>query len=420
MLSEEVQAGRINDKPLQKDAINADATQSSWIAGKCMLTVKGSNRLWGPWEGKHQVVEFQLAPKESRDVSLIIKPVPSEVTVELADLMRDPEDADIIVRSPRDYQVFQRHSLNAGPVLISGRSNVDCDSLRATISGTSLNEKEFSKTIDVNLDPETHAFTYSTDDFPAGGWYELKMEAVDDGKVVASQTVEHFGVGEVFVGAGQSNSTNSGQFKIEQTSNMVSSFSGTDWRIANDPQPGTHDRSGGGSYYPALGDLLYEKYKVPIGFAVTGHGGTSVNQWQPGDELHSWMMTRIHQLGPRGFRAVLWHQGESDVGMTTEEYYGKMKTIIVGSKQQAGWEFPWFVAQVSYHNPDKPSHETTRNAHAKLWADGVAMQGPDTDTLVGDDRDFDGKGIHFSPKGLKAHGKMWFEHLTPWLDRILK
>ena len=78
---------------------------------------------------------------------------------------------------------------------------------------------------------------------------------------------------------GQSNSTNCGQEKIRQKSGMVSSFSGTGWQLADDPQPGVHDNSTGGSYWPAFGDAMFEEYQVPIGLASTGHSGTSVNQW---------------------------------------------------------------------------------------------------------------------------------------------
>ena len=164
---------------------------------------------------------------------------------------------------------------------------------------------------------------------------------------------------------------------------------------------------------------MYEKYHVPIGVAVTGHGGTSVNQWQPGGELHNWMMTRIWQLGKGEFRAVLWHQGETDVSMPTDEYYDKLKATIESSKEKAGWEFPWFVAQVSYRTPETPSFETTRNAQKKIWDTGVALEGPDTDTLTGDYRDKDGKGIHLSVKGLKKHGQMWAEKVSIWLDKQL-
>jgi hypothetical protein len=238
--------------------------------------------------------------------------------------------------------------------------------------------------------------------------------------VVATAKVENVGVGEVFIGAGQSNSTNCGQEKTKQTSGMVSSFSGAVWQLADDPQPGPHDHSQGGSFWPAFGDAMYAKYHVPIGVAVTGHGGTSVNQWQPGGELHTWMMTRINQLGKFGFRAVLWHQGESDVQMTTADYAQKLANVIQGAKTAAGWEFPWFVAQVSYLNPNQPTFASTRDAQKQLWDSGVALQGPDTDTLTGANRDNNGAGIHFSPKGLLAHGQMWTEKVSVYLDTLLK
>ena len=48
------------------------------------------------------------------------------------------------------------------------------------------------------------------------------------------------------------------------------------------------------------------------------------------------------------------------------------------------------------------------------------MEGPDTDVLVGDHRDLGGKGVHFSPKGLKAHGEMWAEKVTPYVNSTLR
>ena len=123
--------------------------------------------------------------------------------------------------------------------------------------------------------------------------------------MVGQMTVDHVGIGEVFIGAGQSNSTNCGQEKIQQKSGMVSSFSGTGWQLGDDPQPGVHDNTTGGSYWPAFGDAMFEEYQVPIGIASTGHSGSSVNQWAPGSELCRWTTARMKQFGPHGFRAVL-------------------------------------------------------------------------------------------------------------------
>jgi hypothetical protein len=164
---------------------------------------------------------------------------------------------------------------------------------------------------------------------------------------------------------------------------------------------------------------MYAKYHVPIGIASTGHSGTSVNAWQPDGDLFKWTTTRMNQLGREGFRAVLWHQGESDVSMSTDEYARKLTALIQGSRKTAGWEVPWFVAQVSYHNPSEKSYPSTRDAQKKLWTTGVALEGPDTDALTGDYRDQGGNGIHFSPKGLKKHGELWAEKVGVWLDKEL-
>jgi hypothetical protein len=221
------------------------------------------------------------------------------------------------------------------------------------------------------------------------------------------------------VGAGQSNSTNSGEEQLKVASGRVSSFSGSAWQPADDPQPGVNDGTKGGSYWPAFGDALSEKYGVTIGVASTGRSGSSINEWQPDGEMFRWTMARIRQLGPRGFRAVLWHQGEADVGMSVEEYGQKLTRLIEASRREAGWEFPWFVAQVSYQNPGKPSSPSTREAQKKLWEKGIALEGPDTDTLTGEHRDQNGQGIHFSAKGLRAHGRMWADKVGVYLEKAL-
>jgi hypothetical protein len=158
---------------------------------------------------------------------------------------------------------------------------------------------------------------------------------------------------------------------------------------------------------------------VPIGIASTGHSGSSVQAWQPGSEYFQWTMTRVKQLGPQGFRALLWHQGETDVGMTADQYAQLLTNVIQASKKEAGWDFPWVVAQVSYHDTEHPSYPSTRAGQKQLWEKGVALEGPDTDTLTGDNRDSGGKGIHFSGKGERAHGKLWAEKVSVYLDKVL-
>lgn len=325
----------------------------------------------------------------------------------------------IVVLSPLPCQVFQRRTRTDGRIIVSGRVISPCDKLQVRITGVSIKGELSGKWRNIPVASATNGFTEEIDT-RAGGWYKVEFQALKSDNVVASASVDKVGIGEVFVGAGQSNSTNCAQTRTNETSGMVSSFSGSEWQLANDPQPGAHDKSDGGSFWPAFGDAMYERYHVPIGVAVTGHGGTSVNEWQPDGVLFQWTTTRIQQLGKMGFRAVLWHQGEADDYMAPMEYAAKLTNVVKASKVAAGWEFPWFIAQASYLNPKDVSFPGIRSAQQSLWKDGIVLQGPDTDTLVGDCRDYDGEGIHLSPKGLNAHGKMWADKVGIYLDSIIK
>jgi len=358
----------------------------------------------------------------------------------------------ILPESPSDYRVFQRQSRYVGQIRLRGRLVVEAGQLRCRLVRTAAEGKTpavvrdwqpvVADLVKGRFDAEITA--------PAGGWYRVELRLERDGEGLAETAIEHVGVGEVFVVAGQSNSTNYGSEKQRTISGMVASFDGTRWVLANDPQPGVQDGSRGGSFLPAFGDALYEKYKVPVGVASTGAGATSVREWLPRGErlrnqpttganvrpvatgewectgkLYDGLMKRIEALGPRGCRAVLWHQGESDAGqarsgypadrqITGKQYIEFMEKLIRASRKSAGWEVPWFVAQATYHSEKDPSDDEFRTAQKTLWEEGPALEGPDTDSLGKEFRD----GVHFNAKGLQAHGRLWAEKVGAHLDRV--
>jgi hypothetical protein len=278
----------------------------------------------------------------------------------------------------------------------------------------------------------------------------LEVRVVADGQAIADSKVEHVGVGEVFVVAGQSNSANPGEVKQIPKTNRVAAFDGRQWQLAMDPQPGASGN--GGSFMPPLGDELVKRFDVPIGFIACGIGATSVREWLPQGatfpnpptiesrverqadgrwaskgEAFTKLVQRMKQVGPHGFRAVLWHQGESDANQKDASrtldgklYQAYLASIIHDSRQAIGWSAPWFVAQVSYHVPGDEASPDIRDAQAALWKAGIALEGPDSDALKGTLRERNGQGVHFSSSGLVEHAQRWADKVTPWLEAQLQ
>ncbi len=362
---------------------------------------------------------------------------------ELVNFVKSHAGPTLKIGSPLDFQVIQRTLKNQGTISIEGEFSdpavkIDAIEARILIDGKANEWRRLT----TKAEP---AKFLATIDAPAGGWHRLEVRALAGGKVVAESIVEHVGIGEVFVVAGQSNSANHGAERQVTKSGLVAAFDGKHWQIANDPQPGAS--GGSGSFMPLFGDAIAEQFHVPVGIIPCGVGATSVREWLPQGAtfpnpptlegnvrqlpageweskgtIFASFNARMKQLGPKGFRAVLWHQGESDAnqqdpkrtlpGKLYREYLAK---VIRDSRREIGWEAPWFVAQVSYHMPGDEASPDIRAAQASLWKDGIALEGPDTDALKGDFRENGGRGVHFSGPGLRVHAARWVEKIVPWL-----
>ncbi len=351
---------------------------------------------------------------------------------------------------PLDYQVVQRATRAEGTLTILGtwpEGVAATDILEARLVGHGTSDP-WLPLPGVTIDRSHFRAGLKAS---AGGWYRLEVRLKHQEAVTAVGVVEHVGVGEVLVVAGQSNAANHGEERQITKTGLVSNFTGTEWKLAHDPQPGAS--GDGGSFVPPLGDFLAVRFNVPVGIIAAGVGATSVREWLPrgtrfpnpptlvgnvtrldsgewesNGMLFEHLMARIKpkEPGPRNFRAVLWQQGESDANQTdatrtlSGELYGQfLAQLIRAARREIGWEIPWFVAQASYHTPDDPSSAEIRAAQQSLWNSGVAMEGPDSDALVGDLREGGGKGVHFSGRGLREHAVRWEEKIAPWLEQQL-
>ena len=352
--------------------------------------------------------------------------------------------ADLVLTSPLDYQVVQRSASHTGTLRIEGQLSEQVPEA-AVFEGRILGqEAEVAwQRLEATVAGRTVAMQMEA---KAGGWWQLEIRVLNDGREIANAVVAHVGIGEVFVVAGQSNSANHGEEKLTPQTGRVAAFDGTKWQVANDPQPGASGE--GGSFIPAFGDAVVEKLDVPVGIVSCGIGATSVREWLPkgsrfpnpptlvsrvqqlpsgewaSDGAAFEMLTcRMKQLGPDGFRAVLWHQGESDANqqdptrtLSGKLYRESLEKLIRASRLAIGWNAPWFVAQVSYHVPGDEASPDIRAAQASLWKDDIAFEGPDSDSLKGELRESNGQGVHFSGQGLRQHGKLWAVKVLVWLD----
>ncbi len=269
-----------------------------------------------------------------------------------------------------------------------------------------------------------------------GGWHNVDVRAIDgNGTVLTSTVTQKIGVGDIFITAGQSNSTNYGDTALStKTGNVVSLNHMTgEWSIANDPTPttinGAGDGSNRGSSWTAFGDTLSEMSGVPVGIVSVGWGGTSIGQWNPnnidttaegwdkigytGNQLFGRLAFAIDELDG-DFAGILWHQGESDAGNSEEYYEGALTDLIAASREIAGWEVPWGVALVSWRPVDGYNRENgyidenIRNAQQNVIdEDDLVFAGPDSDALLGLFRGENGNAIHFSALGLNELGYLW-------------
>jgi hypothetical protein len=347
--------------------------------------------------------------------------------------------------SPLERQVFQRNAEEWAEIKVAGTVPANATLVEAKAElGAGLRGKATDWIV------VAHGAQIEDDKFngslklATGGWYAIKVrfrKSAGDPTVLGEAAVEHVGVGDIFVVAGQSNSSNHGAERQKTATGLVAVFDGRRWQLANDPQPGASGNAG--SFMPPFGDALARQFKVPVGIVACGIGATSVREWLPkgatfpnpptlegrvrrlpGGEWESKgdvfavFTARMKQLGPNGFRAVLWNQGESDAeqpdpkrSLSGKQYRDYLEQLILASRREIGWDAPWFVALVSSHGGEEVPE--MRAAQKSLWDEHIALEGPDSDALRGDLRD----GVHFSGKGLREHGARWAEKVAPWLER---
>ena len=335
---------------------------------------------------------------------------------------------------PMTRQVVQRRDDNVGRILVIGTyaGNVDGfqaqSFLRPGMLGRALG---WTALVDVTIFQGHFVGIFRQ---PAGGFYDLQIRPTYQGQAGLPMNIYAVGVGEVFITAGQSNSTNFGLPTGFAPDIRVSSmnpgsghgidptFPGVGWQYGIDPQPAV-DESTGGSTWPTMANNLAVVLGVPIGLYSTGYGGTSIANWLPGSTLPAYLdipevslfqrlVNAIEYFNDRGgARGVLWIQGETDFGLDTapQAYEANLRLVINLSRQVTGVPIKWMIAQTTTPTSLNPAEKAGLEAAQYGVVDEVlTFPGPDADAIGIPYRIYvTGGPLHFNATGLVLLGGYW-------------
>jgi sialate O-acetylesterase len=283
--------------------------------------------------------------------------------------------------------------------------------------------------------PEPGKWTARFEGVPAGGPYTVELRARNaQGQDLATKSVEHVLVGDLWVLAGQSNMQGVGNnVNVTPPSDQVNVFAMNDtWRIAEEPlhrldesadvvHNGIQDDAkrqglvadvtnwtkGAGLGLPFAEELVRLTGR-PVGLVACAHGGTSMDQWDPakrdegGKSLYGSMYRRFKAVGGK-VRGVLWYQGESDANPDAEPPFAdKFKKLVAAIRTDFGNpDLPFYYVQIGrFTNPGDP---TAWNAlqQVQLTAE---TEIPHSGMVVSIDKSLD-DGIHVGTDGQKVLGK---------------
>jgi hypothetical protein len=135
--------------------------------------------------------------------------------------------------------------------------------------------------------------------------------------------------------------------------------------------------------------------RVNVGLVPCAVGGTSIDQWKKGGKLYTEAIDRAKAAMAQGtFKAILWHQGESDANPNKAKLYAaKLTKLIADFRSDLGLpELPFIVGELGpFHEKTSPGTDAF-NAQLESFAKteaNCACVSSEGLTSIGDNTHFD-------------------------------
>lgn len=370
--------------------------------------------------------------------------------------------AQIDLTFPNERMVFQRNNSNQATVQVAGSYSQVLD--RVEVAVVNRINGVISSTTVLQNNPSSGQFAGALT--MQGGWWKLIVKGIRNNAVVATDTLQRVGVGEVLAIMGHSNAQGS-SCSVQACNyecNLCPTINGAaDDRVNSvrlnqnntadffSPDFSQYENTADPRYLPGLtafskldtyvgessfarfawfwgylGDLLVQQLGVPVLFYNAGFGGSNMEHTyksaydiyfehgfirydlrMPYVNTRNIMNLYVPSTGIRGF--LLLH-GENDRGNSTETI--QMHNIGVIDKVRSEFNMPnlaWSMAISSYAvDHDWPNVRAAQENVINTPNYNV-YRGPDVAQINSyDDRP---DGIHFSPSGQQKVATSWFNAL---------
>ncbi|SOD82256.1 sialate O-acetylesterase [Spirosoma fluviale] len=362
--------------------------------------------------------------------------------------------------------IVQRDDANQATVQIAGSYSQPMDLIEARVIARNVGQGTTTAWLTLDANPMNGQFNGLIR--ITGGWYKILVRGSRNGSLLAVDSVDRFGVGEVFLITGHSNAQGTScssdgvdrcltldgasdervnVIGVDQHSVAMEQYRNT---AATSCLPGLAFsqflRYSGSSpfgeipwFWGHMGDELVRRINVPVLFYNAGFGGTTMkDNYNSAYDIpfqHSFVRYDLRMpyvnirnvmnlyVPTTGIRAILVQHGENDRESPADSIYKYYHKVIEKVRIEFGMPKLGFIVALSSFVGAR--FDNVRSAQFRIIGEPNfdAYMGPDLDNINSQDDRPD--GIHFSTAGQVKVGDLWANSInnvlfsiTPYTSQI--